>query len=109
MLYHSNRLCQLTAPSVMMAMSLLSGQVALGKTIYKCASGGRVTFTDHPCEQAADVASQPADAERVKPKDCVVDRPKSLESNGKSSGATTGKQAQPVDGRPARHCAKDNK
>lgn len=94
--------------AIFLVGSLLTGQVALCKTIYKCASGGRVTFTDYPCEQASDVASQAADAARVSPQDCAVERLSATAAKGNVSSPTGAKQGQLTEV-PARHCTQDRK
>jgi hypothetical protein len=74
--------------AIFLMASLLTGPGAQGKTIYTGASGGRVTFTDHPCEQGSDIASQAADAGRVSPQDCAVERLSTTVANGKGSNPT---------------------
>jgi hypothetical protein len=62
------------AVSALTALLCLAGPAAAQKKVYRCEVGGKVSYTDSPCKDAAEVAADDArtEAQRKAARDAVV-------------------------------------
>jgi hypothetical protein len=80
------------AVAALTALLCLAGPAAAQKKVYRCDVGGKVSYTDSPCKDAAEVATDDArtEAQRKAARDAIAREDKLTQQMGRERRAAEG-------------------